>query len=89
MNFDSLDHLVLTGCDIEASTNFNQPVLDMEAMIFGASRRAPAPGRQKVKLRPAAAPPKPHAAQPMPASTGSCLLTSTPWRQRRLLDKQA
>ncbi len=78
MKIDSLDHLVLTVRDIDATVDFYQRVLGMEAVTFGAGRRALAFGRQKINLHPAAAPLKPHAATPMPGSADLCLLTTTP-----------
>ncbi len=78
MKIDSLDHLVLTVRDIDATVDFYQRVLGMDAVTFGAGRRALSFGRQKINLHPAAAPLKPHAATPMPGSADLCLLTSTP-----------
>ncbi|MBI5110118.1 MAG: VOC family protein [Rhodocyclales bacterium] len=78
MKIDSLDHLVLTVRDIDATVEFYQRVLGMDAVTFGAGRRALAFGRQKINLHPAAAPLKPHAATPMPGSADICLVTSTP-----------
>ena len=78
MKIDSLDHLVLTVRDVDASIAFYVDVLGMDAVSFGAGRRALAFGRQKINLHPAAAPLKPHAATPMPGSADLCLLTSTP-----------
>lgn len=78
MKIDSLDHLVLTVRDVDATIAFYQRVLGMEAVTFGAGRRALAFGRQKINLHPADAPLKPHAATPMPGSADLCLLTSIP-----------
>ena len=81
MKIDSLDHLVLTVRDIDATVDFYQRVLGMEAVTFGAGRRALGFGRQKINLHPASAPLKPHAATPMPGSADLCLLTSIPVAQ--------
>jgi catechol 2,3-dioxygenase-like lactoylglutathione lyase family enzyme len=78
MKIDSLDHLVLTVRDIDATVAFYVDVLGMEAVSFGAGRRALAFGRQKINLHPAAAPLAPHAARPMPGSADLCLITATP-----------
>lgn len=78
MKIDRLDHLVLTVADIEASIAFYVKVLGMEAVTFGAGRRALAFGRQKINLHPATAPLKPHAALPTPGSADLCLITTTP-----------
>ncbi len=78
MKIDRLDHLVLTVRDIDASIDFYQRVLGMEAVSFGAGRRALSFGRQKINLHPAAAPLKPHAAQPGPGTADLCLIAATP-----------
>lgn len=43
MKLDRLDHLLLTMRDIDATIAFYGDVLGMEAVSFGAGRRAPAP----------------------------------------------
>ena len=78
MKIDKLDHLVLTVRDIDASIAFYAKVLGMEAVSFGAGRRALAFGQQKINLHPAAAPHRPHAAAPTPGSADLCLITATP-----------
>ncbi len=78
MKIDRLDHLVLTVRDIDASIAFYVEMLGMEAVSFGAGRRALAFGRQKINLHPAAAPLKPHAATPLPGSADLCLVAGTP-----------
>ncbi|MEW6677066.1 MAG: VOC family protein [Pseudomonadota bacterium] len=78
MNISSLDHLVLTVADIDATVAFYTRVLGMEAVSFGAGRRALVFGAQKINLHPAAAPYEPKAQAPMPGSADLCLLTPTP-----------
>lgn len=78
MKIDRLDHLVLTVRDIDASIAFYVGVLGMEAQTFGAGRRALVFGRQKINLHPAAAPLRPHAAQPGPGTADLCLIAQTP-----------
>ena len=78
MKIDRLDHLVLTVADIDASIAFYVGVLGMEAVSFGAGRRALAFGSQKIILHPATAPLKPHALAPTPGSADLCLITTTP-----------
>lgn len=78
MKIDRLDHLVLTVADIDASIAFYVGVLGMEAVSFGAGRRALAFGSQKINLHPATAPLKPHALAPTPGSADLCLITTTP-----------
>lgn len=78
MKIDRLDHLVLTVGDIEATIAFYVDVLGMEAVSFGAGRRALAFGQQKINLHPAAAPLRPHATRPTPGSADLCLITRSP-----------
>ncbi|MBN8475807.1 VOC family protein [Sulfuritalea sp.] len=78
MKIDRLDHLVLTVCDVDATVDFYQRVLGMEPVSFGAGRRALSFGRQKINLHPAAAPLKPHAAQPGQGTADLCLIAATP-----------
>jgi len=78
MKIDRLDHLVLTVRDVDASIAFYVDVLGMEAVTFGAGRRALAFGQQKINLHPAAAPLKPHAATPTPGAADLCLISGTP-----------
>lgn len=79
---DSLDHLVLTVADLEATVAFYTDVLGMRAESFrpadGTQRTALAFGAQKINLHPAAAPFAPHAAAPMPGSADLCFLTAEP-----------
>ncbi|MGB6189602.1 VOC family protein [Aeromonas molluscorum] len=46
-----IDHLVLTVSDIERSVAFYRAVLNMEAITFGAGRRALRFGNQKINLQ--------------------------------------
>lgn len=78
IRIENLDHLVLTVADVEATVTFYQRVLGMEAVTFGAGRRALAFGEQKINLHPAAAPFKPHAAAPTRGSADLCFIASTP-----------
>jgi catechol 2,3-dioxygenase-like lactoylglutathione lyase family enzyme len=78
MKIDRLDHLVLTVHDIDATLAFYVDVLGMEAVTFGAGRRALAFGAQKINLHSAAAPLEPHAVRPLPGSADLCLITGTP-----------
>lgn len=78
MKIDRLDHLVLTVHDIDATLAFYVDVLGMEAVTFGAGRRALGFGQQKINLHPAAKPFAPHAVRPLPGSADLCLITGTP-----------
>ncbi len=78
MKIDSLDHLVLTVADIEATCTFYQRVLGMEVVTFGAGRKALAFGVQKINLHQAGREFEPKAERPTPGSADLCFLTSVP-----------
>ena len=75
MQVESLDHLVLTVADVEASAIFYCRVLGMQRVVFGAGRVALQFGRQKINLHPAVAPLQPHALRPTPGSADLCFVT--------------
>ncbi len=77
----SLDHLVLTVSDIEATVAFYARALGMLDVTFGAGRRALAFGNSKINLHQAGAEIAPHAARPTRGSADLCLITSTPLGQ--------
>ncbi len=74
----SLDHLVLTVVDIEATCDFYARVLGMEVIGFGGGRRALAFGEQKINLHQHGAEFEPKAHHPTPGSADLCFLTETP-----------
>lgn len=78
MKIDSLDHLVLTVKDIDATASFYSTVLGMEAVTFGAGRRALGFGRQKISLHQQGKEFEPKAERPTPGSADLCFLTSVP-----------
>lgn len=78
MKIDSLDHLVLTVADVEASCAFYNRVLGMEVVTFGEGRKALAFGAQKINLHQAGREFEPKAQRPMPGSADLCFLTSVP-----------
>lgn len=75
MQVQSLDHLVLTVADVEASARFYDRVLGMQKVIFGAGRLALQFGRQKINLHPAEAPLQPHALRPTAGSADLCFVS--------------
>lgn len=81
VRIDSLDHLVLTVADIEASCAFYRQVLGMEVITFGQGRKALAFGAQKINLHQAGREFEPKAHRPTPGSADLCLLTSVPLAQ--------
>ena len=84
----SLDHLVLTVADIDATIRFYVEVLGMRHMPFqvadGSTRHALAFGTQKINLHKASAEFDPKAVHPTPGSGDLCFLTDAP-----LVDWQA
>jgi catechol 2,3-dioxygenase-like lactoylglutathione lyase family enzyme len=74
----SLDHLVLTVADIDASVAFYSRVLGMREVVFGGGRRALAFGNQKINLHQHHAEFEPKALRPTPGSADLCLRTETP-----------
>jgi catechol 2,3-dioxygenase-like lactoylglutathione lyase family enzyme len=78
MRIDSLDHLVLTVADVQATCAFYVRVLGMEVVTFAGGRKALAFGRQKINLHPHRREFEPKADRPTPGSGDLCLLTSVP-----------
>lgn len=78
MRIDSLDHLVLTVRDIDATCEFYARVMGMEAVTFGAGRRALAFGSQKINLHQQGKEFEPKAERPTPGSADLCFITSVP-----------
>lgn len=81
MQIDSLDHLVLTVADVEATCAFYQRVLGMQVVTFGAGRKALAFGAQKINLHQAGREFEPKAQRPTPGSADLCFLSSVPLPQ--------
>ena len=86
IEIDSLDHLVLTVADLDATCAFYQRVLGMKVVTFGNGRRALAFGQQKINLHPAGGEFEPKAHRPTPGSADLCFLTQAllPQVQRHL-----
>ncbi|HPX61651.1 MAG TPA: VOC family protein [Deltaproteobacteria bacterium] len=79
MIISSLDHLVLTVKDIDAtSIAFYTKVMGMTVETFAAGRKALIFGQQKINLHEANNPLKPHAKHPSPGSADLCFITETP-----------
>lgn len=72
----SLDHLVLTVADVEATVAF-YTALGMERVRFGEGRTALVFGSQKINLHAAGAEIAPHARIPTRGSADLCLLVDT------------
>ncbi len=78
MKVDSLDHLVLTVADVEATCQFYSRVLGMEVVTFGQGRKALQFGSQKINLHQHGREFEPKAARPTPGSADLCFLTAVP-----------
>ena len=77
MTIDSLDHLVLTVTDLDATCDFYTK-LGMKVVTFGGGRTALAFGTQKINLHQVGHEFEPKASCPMPGSADLCFLTRTP-----------
>ena len=75
---DSLDHLVLTVRNIDATCAFYRDALGMEETVFGQGRRALRFGAQKINLHQAGAEFEPKAARATPGSADLCFITRRP-----------
>jgi catechol 2,3-dioxygenase-like lactoylglutathione lyase family enzyme len=73
MRIASLDHLVLTVADIDATVAFYES-LGMRGETFGDGRRALRFGEQKINLHAAGAEFEPHALRPATGSADLCFL---------------
>lgn len=78
ISITSLDHLVLTVADIEASCAFYARVLGMSVETFGEGRKALKFGRQKINLHQVKREFEPKAARPTPGSADLCFIAETP-----------
>jgi catechol 2,3-dioxygenase-like lactoylglutathione lyase family enzyme len=78
MKIDSIDHVVFTVKDINATCDFYAKVLGMEIVTFGESRKALAFGSQKINLQQAGRESTLIADRPTPGSADICFVTSVP-----------
>jgi catechol 2,3-dioxygenase-like lactoylglutathione lyase family enzyme len=78
MHIDTLDHLVLTVQNLEATCDFYSHVLGMQVVQFANNRKALRFGSQKINLHVAGKEFEPKAAFPTPGSADLCFLTSVP-----------
>jgi len=76
MKIDSVDHIVFTVKDIEATCAFYSKVLGMRVVTFGGDRKALAFGSQKINLHQEGQEFEPKADRPTPGSGDICLITS-------------
>lgn len=75
---DSIDHLVLTVADVEASCTFYSQALGVQVITFCGGRKALKFGNQKINLHQHGREFEPHAKQPVPGSGDLCFVSSVP-----------
>jgi catechol 2,3-dioxygenase-like lactoylglutathione lyase family enzyme len=78
MKIDSIDHVVFTVKDINATCDFYSKVLGMEIVTFGEGRKALAFGSQKINLQQLGRESTLIAEKPTPGSADICFVTSVP-----------
>ena len=78
MKIDSLDHLVLTVKNIDATIAFYSEVLGMEPVSFGDGRKALSFGTMKINLHQQGREFEPKSDVPTPGSADLCFITSVP-----------
>jgi catechol 2,3-dioxygenase-like lactoylglutathione lyase family enzyme len=76
MKIDSLDHVVFTVKDIDASCEFYAKVLGMEIVTFGENRKTLSFGSQKINLQQLGRESALRADKPTPGSADICFITS-------------
>ncbi len=75
---ESIDHIVFTVKDVEATCEFYQRVLGIEIATFGEGRKALSFGQQKINLHQYGKEFEPKAASPAPGTQDICLITLIP-----------
>ena len=78
---NSIDHLVLTVRNIEATINFYHQVLGMEVITFGNDRKALQFGEQKINLHESGNDFEPKALHPIAGSADICFISDEPVAQ--------
>ena len=76
MKVVTLDHLVLTVKDIDATCEFYATILGLEVITFGDKRKALACGSTRIHLHEAGRELEPKAHRPAPGSADLCFLTA-------------
>lgn len=74
----SIDHIVFTVQDVQATCDFYQRVLGMDVAAFGEGRKALSFGQQKINLHQFGKEFEPKAASPAPGTQDICLITHMP-----------
>jgi catechol 2,3-dioxygenase-like lactoylglutathione lyase family enzyme len=86
----SIDHIVMTAADPDATIAFYCDILGMELQSFQPADGSPVRpalcfGNQKINLHDAASPYVPHARQPVAGAVDLCFLSDVPiadWQER-------
>lgn len=78
MLISTIDHLVITVDNIEASCTFYQNVLGFKVLTFEDGRKAVRVGDQKINLHEAGNELSPCARHPTPGSADLCFITPQP-----------
>ncbi len=78
MKIKSIDHIVLTVRDIQATVDFYETTLGMAVETFGGDRIALKFGSQKINLHQHGKEVEPKAESPTPGSGDLCFVTETP-----------
>lgn len=78
MKVDSIDHVVFTVKDIDATCKFYAKVLGMETVTFGENRKALSFGSQKINLQQLGRESTLTAEKPTPGSADVCFISSVP-----------
>ena len=81
MKIDSLDHLVITVKDLDATIAFYSRVLGMRPISFGDGRNALCFGSMKINLHQQGKEFEPKARRPTSGSADLCFITSVPLQQ--------
>jgi catechol 2,3-dioxygenase-like lactoylglutathione lyase family enzyme len=75
---ESIDHIVFTVIDVQATCEFYQNVLGMQVETFGEGRKALSFGQQKINLHQWGKEFEPKADKPGPGTQDICLITNVP-----------
>ena len=78
MKIDTIDHVVLTVADLDATCAFYERVLGMQTITFGEGRKALAFGVQKLNLHQRGHEFAPKADKPTPGAIDVCFITRMP-----------
>lgn len=81
MNVESIDHVVLTVRDVEATCQFYAATLGMEVITFADNRRALRFGQQKINLHQSGQEFEPKAKHPTVGAADLCFVTKIPLPQ--------